>query len=106
MSKKAEASAEQLELMDVTPEYAKPLKAAAKKYKKASAERQVALHEEVEAKKKVLEIIKAAGIKPDAEGVMKCHVDGMTIKVTPRDELVKVKLDDDDDAPDADDSDQ
>jgi hypothetical protein len=95
MAKKQEA--EQLELMDVTPEFAKPLKAAARKYKKAMGERQAALKDEVEAKAKVLELVKAAGIKPDASGVTKCHVDGMTIKVTPRDELVKVKMDEDDD---------
>ena len=97
MAKKNESETEQLELMDVTPVYAKPLKAAARKYKKASTARQAALAEEVEAKGKVLEIVKAAGIKPDTEGVIKCHVDGMTIKITPRDELVKVKLDEDDD---------
>jgi hypothetical protein len=100
MAKKDAESTEQLELMDVTPEYAKPIKAAAK-YKKASAARQAALAEEVEAKTKVLELVKAAGIKPDADGVTKCHVDGMTIKITPRYELVKVKLDEDEDGEDA-----
>jgi molybdenum cofactor biosynthesis enzyme len=104
VAKKNAESTEQLDLMDVTPEYAKPLKAAARKYKKASAERQAALAEEVEAKGKVLEIVKAAGIKPDADGVTKCHVDGMTIKVTPRDELVRVKLDDDEEGDGADDA--
>jgi hypothetical protein len=95
MSKKAK-EAEQLELMDVTPEYAKPLKAAARKYKKARGERQAALAGEVEAKAKIIELVKAANIKPDAAGVLSCYVDGMTIKITPRDELVKVKLDEDD----------
>jgi hypothetical protein len=97
MAKKAAVEGEQLELMDVTPEYAKPLKAAARKYKKAMGERQAALKEEVEAKQKVLEIVKAANVTPGADGVTQVHVGDLTIKITPRDELVKVKLDEDED---------
>ena len=100
MAKKAAVESEQLELMDVTPEYAKPLKEAARKYKKAMGERQAALKEEVEAKAKVLEIVKAAKVAPGADGVTRVHVGDLTIKITPRDELVKVKLDEDEDAGD------
>ncbi len=91
---------EQLELIDITPEYAKPILAAGRKYKKALAARQAALAEEIEAKHKIIELVKQAKIAPNAEGITQCRVDGMTIKITPRDELVRVKLDEDDEGGD------
>lgn len=91
---------EQLMLLDVESEFARPLKAAARKYKKSMAARKAALAEEVEAKKSILDLVKEAmatesGIRADAEGVIQFAVDGMTIRIKPRDELVKVKFEDD-----------
>ena len=96
-----EKEGEQLDLIDVTPEYAKPIKAAARKYKKCLAARQAALAEEIEQKKKIIELVRQANIKPDGEGVTRFRLDDMSIKITPRDELVSVRLDDDSDASDA-----
>ena len=85
---------EQLDLIDITPEYAKPIKAAAKAYKRALLERVSILAEEVKCKKKVIDAVRAAKIKPNEEGIIEFRLDGVTIKITPRDELVSIKLED------------
>jgi len=92
MAKDKKTEGEQLDLIDITPEYAKPIKAAAKAYKRVVAEGRVLLAEEVKLKTKIIEQVREAGIKPNAEGVIKFRLDGVTITITPRDELVKVKL--------------
>ena len=87
---------EQMDLIDVAPEFAKPIIAAAKVYKKASAARQAALAEEVKLKQKVLGLVKQAKIKPNKEGVTKFRYKSIEISITPRDELLKVKDDEGD----------
>ena len=94
MAKDKVEAGEQLELIDITPEYAKPIKAAARAYKKAMLERVAVLAEEVKCKGKIIAAVRDAKIKPNAEGVIEFRLDGVTIKITPRDELVSVKLDD------------
>jgi len=87
---------EQLDLLDVEPEVAKPIKAAARRYKKHQKARMAALALEIKAKDEIKALVHEAGIKADAAGVIEFRLDGMTIKITPRDELVRVKTDDDD----------
>ena len=84
-------SGEQLELIDVTPENLKAIKPVARAYKKAQKARLAAQAEEIELKNKIREAVHAAGIKPLPDGTFRFQCDGMTIEVTPRDELVKVK---------------
>jgi hypothetical protein len=86
---------EQLDLLDITPEYAKPIKAAAKAYKKLVIERSALSIEEAKLKKKVIDAVRAAKIKPDpATGIIEFRLEGVTIKITPRDEELRIKLDD------------
>jgi len=82
---------EQLELIDVHPENAKEIVKAAKLYKKYLAERQAVQVEEVAQKRKVLELVRAANMQPGEGGKIKFALDGYTICITPRDELVQVK---------------
>lgn len=84
---------EQLDLIDVHPENSKAILACARRYQDAQETRVEALADEVAEKKKLLELIKAGGIKPDSEGKISFHLDGYKITVVPRDELVKVKAD-------------
>lgn len=86
---------EQLELIDLTPENAKPLRRAARAYKKAQGERIAALNDEKKHKEKILELVKEAKLKPLEGGVIRFSLNGMVITVTPRDQLVQVKAKDD-----------
>lgn len=84
-------SGKQLELIDVLPKDARPIVEAARIYKEYLRERQAALAEEVKHKKIVLDLIKKAELQPLKDGVIRFTCDGVTISITPRDELVKVK---------------
>ena len=92
MAKKKETdlSGEQLTLIEVQPENAKPIIKAARLYKKCQAARQAALAQEVKQKKKILELIRAAKLQPLDEGVIKFEFDRVLISVTPRDELIRI----------------
>lgn len=94
--KKDQTEGEQLDLIDVSPANSKEIIKQARIYKKAQAERCEALAEEVESKQKLLSLIKEAGLKPLEDGVIRFRLDGFTITVKPRDELVKVKDDSED----------
>lgn len=91
--KKAETEGGQLDLIDVSPANGKEIIKQARIYKKAQAERIEALAEEVESKQKLLALVKEANLKPLEDGVIRFRLDGFTITVKPRDELVKVKDD-------------
>ena len=82
---------EQLDLIDVHPKNAKPIVEAARLYKKYQAIRLSALKKEVEQKNTVLSLVKDAKLQPLEGGKIRFKYDGVTISVTPRDELVKVK---------------
>jgi len=84
-------SGEQLDLIDVQPENAKTIVHAARLYKKFQAARLTALDKEVEQKRQVLELVKAAKLQPLDGGKIKFEYDGVIISITPRDELVTVK---------------
>jgi len=89
MAKKKNAG-EQLDLIDVAPENAKPIIEAARLYKKAQSVRRKALQEEVDLKEKVLGLVKAAELQPLKDGVIKFNSGGFTFCVTPRDELITI----------------
>ena len=82
---------EQLDLIDVAPENAKPIIAMARAYKKVQAVRQAALREEIGLKQKIIELVRAADLQPLEGGKIKFEYDDVIVTVTPRDELVKVK---------------
>lgn len=86
---------EQLDLIDVHPENAKEIVACAKRYKRVMKKRVEYLAEEVEAKKQLLELIHEAGLQRLEDGKIRYTAEGMTITVEPRDDLIKVKSDDD-----------
>ena len=82
---------EQIPLIDVSPEYAKPLVDLAGKYKEAQERRMEALAEEIQYKKEILDAMKKAEVPVGDDGKMKFEYEGIKITVTPRDELVQVK---------------
>ena len=84
---------EQLDLIDVHPENEKEIIACAKRYKKALADRQAALNREVEEKKKLKNLIEAAGLQRLDDGRIQFTVNGFTISMIPRDEKITVKED-------------
>lgn len=81
----------QAELFEIHGENAKLIVAAAVLYKKHQKARLAAAAKEAEQKALILELVKQADLQVLAGGKVKCTVDGMTITVTPRDELVQVK---------------
>jgi len=86
---------EQMDLIDVSPENLAGIKPVAKKYRAAVKKRMAAGEVEQESKQELLAMVLAGVTEgkitrlPDGSIRFKC--DGMTISVTPRDELVKVK---------------
>ena len=89
--KQKKETGEQLELIDVGPKDGKEIMAAARLYQKHQAARLKALEKEIEQKTLILELVKKAKLQPLAGGVIKFRLDGMTITIKPRDELVQVK---------------
>ena len=81
----------QLPLIDVQPENAEPIVAAAKEYKEHQTDRLNSQRDENKAKAKVLRLIKAANLQPLDGGVIRFEHDGYYFSVTPRDELIEVK---------------
>ena len=92
---KAESVGEQLDLIDVHPKNQKDILRAARAYKKAQRERTIALTEEGKQKIKLLAAVKEGNLVADRNGRIACRIDGTIITVTPRDELVRVKFEED-----------
>lgn len=90
-TKKKVTKGEQLDLIDVAPENAKAIVAAARVYKMRQKERLDALKKEIAEKQKVLALVKEAKLKPLESGIIRFTCEGFTISITPRDELIKVK---------------
>jgi hypothetical protein len=89
MSKKKQENRDML--IDVQPENTKEIAKAARLYKEHQANRIAAFDKEVEAKQKLLQLVKEANLQPLEGGVIKFTCDGLTISVKPRDELITVK---------------
>lgn len=87
---------QQMDLIDIAPENAKEIIAHARIYKAVQAKRILALEEEKKEKQKLLELIKEANLQRLEDGKIKFKLDGYTITVTPRDELVQIKEDEGD----------
>ena len=91
---------EQLDLIETEPENAKEVARLARRYKKAQRARMAAGDEEADCKERLLLEVKEAGIKSGADGKYRFRAGDATITVTPRDELVSVKFEDDDEGDD------
>ncbi len=92
MARKAsKKKGEQLDLIDVKPKNAKEILAAARIYKEWMTQRVECLAKEKEYKQIVLELVHKADLQPLEGGKIKFEVDGTTITITPRDELVQIK---------------
>jgi len=82
---------EQMDLIDVQPENAKPIIQAARLYKKFQAARLTALAKETTQKRKVLDLVKEANLQPLEGGKIKFEYDKVMVSITPRDELIKIQ---------------
>lgn len=85
-------SGEQLELIDVNPENAKPLIRAARKYRKTITQRLEIQHREAKELLDLRELIEASGLQPLASGKIAFEYDGVTVEHTPQDAKVKVTI--------------
>lgn len=87
---KKKKDGEQLNLIDVAPENAKPIIEAARLYKGYQSERLAALKKEIEQKTLIIELVKKADLQTLAGGKIRFEYDDVLVTITPRDELVKV----------------
>jgi tRNA1(Val) A37 N6-methylase TrmN6 len=81
----------QMALIDVAPENIAKIIPVAKKYRLAVRRRMKVQEEEVALKTELLELVKESKAVRLADGSIRFRCEDMTITVTPRDELVKVK---------------
>lgn len=92
--KKEESKArkgEQLDLINVHPKNVKEIIREARLYKEYQAVRISALAKEVAQKKKVLELVSAAGLQRLSDGKIRFEYDGMLVTVAPQDDKITVK---------------
>jgi hypothetical protein len=82
---------EQLTLIDVTPENLKEIAPVAKRYRAAVRRRMKAGEEETALKEELLSLVKESKAVRLQDGSIRFKCEGMTITITPRDELVRVK---------------
>ena len=98
MSKRKSVEAEeQQELFEVEPQNAKVIARHARAYKRSQSARSEALAEEVKHRRKLLEAVKEAGVVANQDGSLRFRANGAIISVQPRDELVRVKFEGDED---------
>jgi len=93
MSKKKakKEKGEQLDLIDVSPENAKPIIKVAREYIKYRDSRMAIQKKEVEHKQDIIELVKAANLAPINGGVIKFEYDGLLISLAPKEMELKVK---------------
>jgi isocitrate/isopropylmalate dehydrogenase len=89
-----EQEEEQLDLIDVAPANSKAMVQTAKRYKKAQSERIASLEVETSEKQKLLTLIKEANLQRTDDGRIRFRIERLIITVTPRDELIKIKDED------------
>ena len=90
-AKKKTEAGDQADLFELHGPNTKKIIEAGKLYKKHQKARLAEEKLEAEQKALILELVKAADIQVLAGGVIHCTIEGMEIKITPRDELVQVK---------------
>ena len=78
-------------LIDVLPENIAEIVEETVEYKKLMLARKKAGEKETAQKQKVLELIKAANLKPAKGNKIKFEYENFVISVTPRDELLQIK---------------
>ena len=88
--RKKKESGEQLDLIDVGPKHSKEILAALILYDKHKKARMASGVKEVEQKTLILELVEKAGLQRLAGGVIKFVLDGIPVKITPRDQLVEI----------------
>ena len=88
---------DQMDLIDVSPKNKKAMLKIAGEYKECQRQRIRFLKEEIERKTKLLGLIRDAKLQPNEDGVISFRLDGVKITVTPRDELLRVKDEAEDD---------
>ena len=89
---------EQGELIDVSPENSKEILRVAKRYKAAQIKRINALTDEKAEKEKLLDLIKKGNYQRLDGGKIRFSIEGFTITVVPRDELIQIKDENESDA--------
>lgn len=92
--KSEDTNGEQLQLLEVSHPSAKKITSIARAYKKIVRERVELTSEEVELKGKLRQAVRETDMKPDAEGIITFKCGKITVTVTPRDELIRVKDED------------
>ncbi len=81
----------QLALLDLTPENLMALEPVVAEYQDALANRLAWLKDELDHKKQILALVKDAGLRPNADGVIKFELGGSIVTITARDELISVR---------------
>ena len=81
----------QMDLIDVSPENAGPIIEKAREYKEVVSERVGLTAKEVKLKAELLQLVSDADLQRLEDGKIRFEYDGVTITVTPRDELIQVK---------------
>ena len=89
-AKKEKEKGEQLDLIDVAPKNAKPIIAEARLYKRYQRARMLNGEKERASKEIIKDLVHKAELQPLEDGSVRFSYDGMTVTVTPRDELVQV----------------
>lgn len=91
MAKAKKKKGEQLQLIDVGPKNLKEILASVIRYKGHQDVRLGALKKEIAEKAHVLELVKAAKLKPLSDGVIRFECGGEVISIEPRDEVIRIK---------------
>jgi len=81
----------QLALIDVEPENIKGISKHLQIYKAAQARRLAALKIECDEKKIILDLVHQADLQRLPDGVIRFACEGLTVEVTPTDEVIKIK---------------
>lgn len=90
MWEQAATLGEQMDLLDVGPENLELMKPVARRCKVAEKKRAKAVDEKKKAEAEIVELVKDAKLKPNAQGNIEFVVDGLRVKVKPHEWKVTV----------------